>query len=214
MRRLVLALWFALTVTTGITVLAGRRQPTSARLAMLRLTDCALPCWIGIVPGKTTLDEAHAIIESAFGQSPDYDFSAAWSDSSDLLPVILSEKANWANSIWIGLRVRPDRVVDSIVFYFDRPDNPITVADLHNLFGAPSYVKLPNLSVDRSNEFVLTYGDDFSGAKIYAEIEGRLQWSEQVHTLVLYTHDQIPILQMKDQRPWEGFRTVASYYAP
>jgi hypothetical protein len=43
---------------TVTAVLFGRQQPLPESVAMLRLTDCELPCWIGIVPGKTTIGEA------------------------------------------------------------------------------------------------------------------------------------------------------------
>lgn len=69
MRRLFIAL-FALTLLIILSLCAalfiGRRQPIPPRIAMLHLTDCQLPCWIGIVPGTTTLDEAQEKIRQVF----------------------------------------------------------------------------------------------------------------------------------------------------
>src|SRR5688572_24925895 len=61
MRRLIFsttALIVVFSLTAPISILIGRHQPLPERVAMLHLTDCELPCWIGIVPGKTTVGEA------------------------------------------------------------------------------------------------------------------------------------------------------------
>src|SRR5437868_1860445 len=42
----------------GIAMITGRLQPIPPRIAILHLNDCQLPCWIGIIPGKTTMAEA------------------------------------------------------------------------------------------------------------------------------------------------------------
>src|SRR5262245_58543871 len=199
------------TLSAGTTVFAGRQQPGAERLAMLRFDNCAIPCWIGIVPGKTTTEQARSIIKSIFGNSSEYALSVASTEGADLLPVILSERANPVNTTWIGLRVRSDRVIDSIVFSFADPSNPITLADVHNLFGAPSYVRLPSLADDRSGNLVLTYGSVYSGANVYTVRQSRLALSQEVFTLILYSRVLIPIMPSDDLRPWEGFRPLATY---
>ena len=35
----------------------GSAQPPPEAIQALHLTDCQLPCWLGITPGKTTFDE-------------------------------------------------------------------------------------------------------------------------------------------------------------
>jgi hypothetical protein len=52
-----------------IAVLAGRGLPLPENVALLRLTDCELPCWIGIVPGKTTFWEAKERIGQLYGST-------------------------------------------------------------------------------------------------------------------------------------------------
>jgi hypothetical protein len=44
----------------------GAHQPQSAIVEGLRLTDCALPCWIGITPGQTTMEEAYQRLVEKF----------------------------------------------------------------------------------------------------------------------------------------------------
>lgn len=49
--------------------LAGNAQPPAAALVGLHLTDCALPCWIGIVPGVTRFDEAVRLVSAVYPQA-------------------------------------------------------------------------------------------------------------------------------------------------
>ncbi|MEO8394674.1 MAG: hypothetical protein ABI700_16895 [Chloroflexota bacterium] len=47
----------------------GSRQPPSAALAQLHLTECALPCWLGIIPGQTQFSDAVDRVSAAYPQS-------------------------------------------------------------------------------------------------------------------------------------------------
>ena len=47
----------------------GSVQPPSTALAPLHLADCALPCWMGMTPGKTTFDDALQQVSAAFPHS-------------------------------------------------------------------------------------------------------------------------------------------------
>jgi len=49
-------------------VVVGRSQPVPRSIAQLRLMDCLPPCWVGIIPGVTTIADAKAKIVSAFVQ--------------------------------------------------------------------------------------------------------------------------------------------------
>jgi hypothetical protein len=44
----------------------GNLQPLPEALAQLHLTDCALPCWLGITPGKTTFEEAVGQVSAVY----------------------------------------------------------------------------------------------------------------------------------------------------
>src|SRR5258708_35642435 len=75
MRRLftlILILCLIVSAFTGAAILIGPRLPLPEHLAMLHLTDCAPPCWIGIMPGVTTLDEAYPLIKARYANLPDY----------------------------------------------------------------------------------------------------------------------------------------------
>src|SRR5579859_6326596 len=56
------------TLATGAALLLGRGQPTPDQLALLHLGDCQLPCWIGIVPGQTTVGGARQRIKDIYGK--------------------------------------------------------------------------------------------------------------------------------------------------
>ncbi len=45
----------------------GSQQAIPERVQQLHLTGCAAPCWIGIEPGKTPINDAYRKLGSAFG---------------------------------------------------------------------------------------------------------------------------------------------------
>lgn len=61
------ALLVIFTVTISGSVLIGHVQPLPEPMAVLHLNEmCALPCWIGITPGKTRLGEARQIVADVY----------------------------------------------------------------------------------------------------------------------------------------------------
>ncbi len=56
------------TLIYGVRTLGGRLPPTAA-LETLHLTECALPCWLGIIPGQTRLTDAIDRVSVAYPQS-------------------------------------------------------------------------------------------------------------------------------------------------
>jgi hypothetical protein len=69
-----LRLSIALAVFAGAAILTGIVQPPSDWVTLLHLNDCELPCWIGIVPGKTTFAEAQRQIEAVYRNNSAYGF--------------------------------------------------------------------------------------------------------------------------------------------
>jgi len=73
--RLIVAAFVAsliLAVTIVIAVTVGYQQPDSLWLAELRLNECPLPCWNGIVPGQTTFADARQRVEETYGNADNY----------------------------------------------------------------------------------------------------------------------------------------------
>jgi len=56
-------------LAVGGAILVGRGQPTPALITALHLEQCELPCWIGIVPRKTTWKDAKQIIRKVYSES-------------------------------------------------------------------------------------------------------------------------------------------------
>src|SRR5688500_15776782 len=75
MRRIILPLLLIclLLATLGIAAaVVALRPPPSAWNNTLRLNACELPCWIGIMPGQTSLEDATAQVQAAFGDTAAY----------------------------------------------------------------------------------------------------------------------------------------------
>ncbi len=72
---MILSVCFVLGTLTGAVILIGQRLSLPEHLAMLHLTDCAPPCWIGIVPGVTKLDEAKVKVQAVLGSIANYSLS-------------------------------------------------------------------------------------------------------------------------------------------
>jgi hypothetical protein len=58
--------WVAFTALVSAARLVGHGLPESAPVHQLHLSDCALPCWIGIVPGATSASEAMRYLLETF----------------------------------------------------------------------------------------------------------------------------------------------------
>jgi hypothetical protein len=55
-----------------IALAVGQQQPPSEWFTALRFEMCELPCWVGIIPGQTTMGEAEARVEEAYSNSSLY----------------------------------------------------------------------------------------------------------------------------------------------
>ena len=72
------ALTVALALSISAAMLIGRAQPLPERVALLHLNDmCKLPCWIGITPGVTTLNDAVTRIKDVYGKLPNFNLHCA-----------------------------------------------------------------------------------------------------------------------------------------
>src|SRR5688572_799010 len=43
----------------GLSLLFGHSQPVSPQIRAWRLDECVGPCWMGIIPGRSTIPEAY-----------------------------------------------------------------------------------------------------------------------------------------------------------
>ncbi len=211
MRRLlwlsgVLAL--ALTLSVGVSTLAARRRSMPRLLSRLHLTDCAPPCWIGIVPGETTIQAARSRIITTFGPHVTINLMSP----PALLWATLQVRPDLGN-INVTLDAQADDIVDTITFDFHSVyvRDRATLGDFHQVFGPPSRVALPRVILS-GDDLGLLYGTDQQGMMIFTPPLDTIRWDQQVTVLVLYGEDLVPIARSTELRLWHGFRPLQKYY--
>ncbi len=189
---------------TGAVVGANRQATVPVSLQSLRLGDCAAPCWIGIVPGQTTVDAARELVRTAFGRRPvsrtQFPYPSGTVRSIDWL------LGGSASSTAIKLGVPDGATVDTITF--DLSNANISVADLYSLLGAPSYMARWH---NNYPYYVLIFGNRERGAVVATGLRERFSWTQQVTSFTLYGRGQSPV-PPEDYEPWCGFLTLKGYY--
>jgi hypothetical protein len=215
MRRLLSILPFVivvLVISAGTARTLGGRQPAPPLLAMLHLTDCAPPCWIGIVPGKTTIEEARQRMNSVYSSYPgEYTLSFDGDMPRGLLWASLDDARESLGVIWITIDAQSDNVVDVIRFDFNSiyVQKLATLGEIHALLGVPSRIVLSAGAIGPMNAtMAMAYGDDLQGALIFTLWNPRFHWTHQARSLILYGEGQIPLALSEDLRVWRGFTKV------
>jgi hypothetical protein len=212
------------TGTSSIGMFIGRQQPIPDRLNFLRLTECAPPCWIGIVPGKTSLETAYNRIYEVFSQLPNTRIrvephpppgeTRIFIEQQNELPkilwiTILFDYRNVVSSIALGLRNAISEDGSVLVNPFAAIPN---VAELLTVLGTPTKLHLPNKSLNDVGFFELVYGDDGKSVFIYSE--GGVRLTSPGFLLSFYGPNSEDYRTTTDVlQNWRGFRTLDRYYA-
>ncbi|MBX3066915.1 MAG: hypothetical protein KF726_28300 [Anaerolineae bacterium] len=106
---------------------------------MFHLGDCAAPCWIGIIPGKSSVAEAVTHIQSRF---PDSAYKFASVQQNQLRWYVVSSRTD-RRYLSIAFNVSEDAaaITDSTIVkqitILTNPASKLTLADWHNLLGQP-----------------------------------------------------------------------------
>ena len=104
----------------------GSTQPPSPALAQLHLTDCTLPCWLGITPGQTTLVDAVRRVTAAYPKT---------------VPSIIDGRLVNADTTFGQIILMADRA--GIVHRISLPTfrlKGVALADAVSLLGKPTWV--------------------------------------------------------------------------
>jgi hypothetical protein len=199
--RLAIFLSLLLTSLTGAIVIISRRQPANQRIAMLRLTDCAPPCWIRIVPGTTTLDEAKSRISQVFNKT-----SGVLLQTEQETPGVLQVNLKHQNDPLFSLGIkfethtsRNDTPIESILFHLWGPS--FVLADLWNVVGTPDTVWV-------SSHYIFLI---YPASTIDVLPSARISWSQYPVWFEFYKVGPIPSQPLRGERPWRGFTTLANY---
>lgn len=193
---LIAALILAIILITLAALLIGRAQPIPARVALLHLTDCHLPCWIGIVPGRTKFDDALGKIKIAYPHSELRTTAQGWS---------LIQSDNHLMEIRFSPQHDSDApVVRNITLNFEEAHGAITYGDLMLLLGSPDQVFLPMYTNANSAVVYANYPVEagFGVVGKQAACPGLLL--SRTITEIALGADLTPHLAIA---PWRGFRT-------
>lgn len=188
----------------GMVLAIGQRQPLSDELALLHLTDCAPPCWIGITPGITTLDEAKIRIQKTYRNSASfiYDIDGVTAviksqdDPHHPVSIVISA-VNYSNSA----------PVRAITFHFDNAlDHYFTLPALFSLIDVPSRIVYATVAAQQT--FYLSM--DYKPSKplglevVFDSASRRLEWSQHPRWLRFTTP-----LALGEVAVWRGFAAFA-----
>ena len=110
-------------------MLLGRAQPIPDRVAVLHLGDmCALPCWIGITPGKTTLEQAIKRLSSVFKPSE-------YPNSDNIYVVFVAPEVQL--SVWF---ITDDQKIVTGIQLSDEAISELPIGDAMSVLGQPRYL--------------------------------------------------------------------------
>jgi hypothetical protein len=214
MRKFVLyVLLFCLIFAAGssVAIFIGRRQLPPEWLAALHLTDCAPPCWIGIIPGKTTLDEAKKAVKLVLNRSPVSEINQGqYLRLAYTLPV-----QSQSQHFVVELTAKADRLVRTISFGHRENSALVTkggptLAELQGIFGSPKRILVQDIVYGGA---AFDYGEDNRGALVFIfpmPFSGRqrLTWATSSQQIIFYGIDGIewdPNRSPPEIYQWRGF---------
>jgi hypothetical protein len=168
--------------------------------ARLQTGDCAQPCWRGIRPGVTTLDEAEAILrddaaleitkedDRVCGQSS----SPFWQICADTQAATVT-RLNWILSV--------------------SGDERVFLSDAIAAFEEPLAAKLCNrldtwhsVVVFNGNVVVIAYG-----GSVMTNEPRRFAPDQRVEQVLYYAEGMTPPRYMQDTPPWRGYGEPAAH---
>ncbi len=186
--RFTLKLYLAIAVSLVAVVVFGRQQPASDRITALHLTDCTPPCWIGVVPGQTSLREARRRVGEVFGPSGEQ-FDSPTQDLTSLVAIPLPDADNRPRFFLVYLNgvqgitegiTLPAGITNTIT----SPNAMPSLGEIVSLLGTPSCVLatpagLWNVFYDRPSGVIVI--------QLRAEIP---QWTQPIESLAMLKPDQ------------------------
>jgi hypothetical protein len=150
--RLTAVSYLSLVAVIGLIVVVGRHEPLPEPISAYHFKDCAPPCWIGIVLGKTTADIARLRIKNTFAEEYDIDISSTslgtmfFSDGATGTKILLAverleltPKDNPNRRLMLRLISDQHRsVMQEMIFSSGGVQAFPMVGDLINAYGPPS----------------------------------------------------------------------------
>jgi hypothetical protein len=179
-----LALLAACALFVGGARWVGARQPQPPIVEGLRLDDCALPCWVGIVPGQTTMDEAYRRMVEAFHytRSGNQMEAGRFRNLHFYVPVNSPVRA-----LPVTLHTIDDKVALVQLVITDR--RRLTFADIILAYGAPTCVMYTQTPVFVGWKLYYETPEGIAEIDAYASVDDSIHHTQPVYSIVLRGSD-------------------------
>lgn len=135
--------------------LLGSLQPLPQAMTELHLTECALPCWLGITPGETTFDDALQRLTASHPMNVYVRGSLIYADYQANAPIGQISLQAW-NGVINFIHLTPGR------------DAGLALGDIVEHFGNPG-CEIPS----SHTTVVYTSSDAFATVLVSREVENR-----------------------------------------
>jgi len=207
MRWLFLFLWLScplLSAMPTISTLKGQLS-SSKSIHLLRLDECILPCWINIIPGSTTLNDAQAHVEHAYGDTSlyvlknweNYYVITDTSNGSQLRIVLdLNSENITGDTVVRSIHLEP---INSNRSGIERP----LIADLAQVLGNPEMVQLAS-GVEVPTTVLI-----YQGQRVYISVDNlecdRVHVNQTIRSIVLSAEPLIHVAWLSEPEEWIGY---------
>lgn len=179
---------------------------SSDLIELLRLNNCQLPCWLGIIPGETTLSEARSIIMNQYSDTSYY-FVELITESR---LIVVHTPSNY--NLRIDLYTNENEVAEvPLVLGFslqpflelDRSVRRPTISEIQALLGEPTLVRLAN-GIDNYGIAMLYYDGLVSVGVEDLECDQVLP-NQQVYTIGVVAQPPPEEVWPAEAQLWRGY---------
>ncbi len=195
MRRLAglaIGLSLGLALAMGLAQQIGRRQPAPTWMSTLHLRDCALPCWIHIVPGQTSGHRTFVTIDTVFLTTLEQTLAPMLERQTGRGGIRVPLPDQDHPRAYVGLDFSVfDNTLYSLSFRFDPTDDALRdyvprLGDLAAWLGLPACVVTPSRAVAG---WMLLYdtADGVIVAGLYQDVP--LDWTSPIYVLSMRQSD-------------------------
>jgi hypothetical protein len=209
--RVVARLCFAQVLLIIVVVMLARAQSAPVGIARLHLDECAPPCWIGIIPGVTSVADAKAMLLDVYFGREHLTFKDSGFDSGPMDRTAVENMIE-GTDFYLFVRMNISALVDgrsetvqSIALLTSperQPQHTPTVEDIFSTFGAPQGVVVEAL-LTRGSEITLKYaGMDV----VFRTVSNHVDFSETPH---LYIGSGTAADASGEYREWRGLGTLS-----
>jgi hypothetical protein len=188
----------------GLAVLVGYGLPPASAVQQLHLSDCAPPCWIGIVPGDTSIEDAVRRFSAIFApvthvSTPTLTLGTT-TNPWVVMPLLVSEDAADRLMVQLG---SVEGIVNRIMMQGRRygPVNTMPrLGDVVRLLGTPSCV---NPQTPSFEGWTLYYHTPYGTIQVGVLGRNSLVWTQPVYFIYLRaTAEDADVCSVA--QPWRG----------